>query len=557
MSKKKAKPVQKKATEAKPKTITTPSSRWTLIVLGLGILVIIILRWRLIDVPFERDEGEYAYIGNLILKGIPVYNEAYTLKLPGTPMMYALFEFLFGKTVEGIHIGFLIMNVLTTVLLFLSIRRMFNNTVALCSALLYGFMAFSPTMYGFAAHATHFVNLYSAIAIFCFSFYITQRKWWQAAIIGLSTGMCFLMKQQAVFLIVFGGVMLLMYEFSNRPLQIIKIVINGASFVLGVFIPYGLLVLFTISNGTFDNFWFYTFQYAQQYVSEVTLQQVPEIFLFAFGPMWKEYWPVWILAGTGLILIWVSEFNWRLCLFAILFFIAGFLSISPGFYFRPHYFVILIPSVALLASLTIFAGIRKLEAFIQFQWTGFTSVAIAVLIIILALNRNPGYYFEWTPKEVSKRVYGDCPFIESEELGRYIKANTQTDDRILILGSEPQILFYADRLSAAPYIYTYGLMENQKYNLQMQHDYIHRAEAAKPKYALFINIANSWLIRPDSPHDIQEWADSAIFKKYQVVGLIEMTPTHETSYFWNEDAAHHQPQTQEFIVVLKRREEGT
>jgi hypothetical protein len=42
------------------------------------------IRWCLRDMPLERDEGEYAYAGPLILQGIPPYQIAYNMKLPGT-----------------------------------------------------------------------------------------------------------------------------------------------------------------------------------------------------------------------------------------------------------------------------------------------------------------------------------------------------------------------------------------------------------------------------------------------------------------------------------------
>jgi hypothetical protein len=40
----------------------------------------------------ERDEGEYAYAGQLMLQGIPPYQLAYTMKLPGPFAAYAAKE---------------------------------------------------------------------------------------------------------------------------------------------------------------------------------------------------------------------------------------------------------------------------------------------------------------------------------------------------------------------------------------------------------------------------------------------------------------------------------
>ena len=72
----------------------------------LVLLVVIWVRVRLLDVPLERDEGEYAYMGQLLLKGIPPYLNVYTMKLPGVSVVYAIFMVLFGQTPFGIHLGF-------------------------------------------------------------------------------------------------------------------------------------------------------------------------------------------------------------------------------------------------------------------------------------------------------------------------------------------------------------------------------------------------------------------------------------------------------------------
>ena len=43
------------------------------VVLGFNFFV----RWRLLGMPLERDEGEYAYAGQLLLQGIPPYQLAW------------------------------------------------------------------------------------------------------------------------------------------------------------------------------------------------------------------------------------------------------------------------------------------------------------------------------------------------------------------------------------------------------------------------------------------------------------------------------------------------
>src|SRR5437870_12086927 len=82
------------------------------IVLGL----VIAIRIRLLNVPLERDEGEYAYAGQLMLHGIAPYKLAYNMKFPGTYAFYAMIMSLFGQTTVGIHLGFLLVNLATVVL---------------------------------------------------------------------------------------------------------------------------------------------------------------------------------------------------------------------------------------------------------------------------------------------------------------------------------------------------------------------------------------------------------------------------------------------------------
>ena len=72
--------------------------------------LIVAIRIRLLGIPLERDEGEYAYAGQLILQGIPPYKLAYNMKFPGTYAAYALIMSIFGQTIVGIHIGLLLIN---------------------------------------------------------------------------------------------------------------------------------------------------------------------------------------------------------------------------------------------------------------------------------------------------------------------------------------------------------------------------------------------------------------------------------------------------------------
>ena len=91
------------------------------VTLSMLIVLVMAARIRLLGVPLERDEGEYAYAGQLILRGLPPYEHVYNMKLPGTYAAYAVIIRLFGSSHIGIHVGLLIVNVVTGFLLLVGI----------------------------------------------------------------------------------------------------------------------------------------------------------------------------------------------------------------------------------------------------------------------------------------------------------------------------------------------------------------------------------------------------------------------------------------------------
>src|SRR5437764_7833474 len=103
------------------------------IVFGL----VLVIRIRLLEIPLERDEGEYAYAGQLMLQGIPPYKLAYNMKFPGTYAAYAVIMSIFGQIIVAIHLGLLLINVATIALIFFVCRRLINTVAGITAAASY------------------------------------------------------------------------------------------------------------------------------------------------------------------------------------------------------------------------------------------------------------------------------------------------------------------------------------------------------------------------------------------------------------------------------------
>jgi 4-amino-4-deoxy-L-arabinose transferase-like glycosyltransferase len=519
---------------------------WTLAVIVLGLVIAI--RIRLLGIPLERDEGEYAYAGQLILQGIAPYEFAYNMKFPGTYAAYAALMSIFGQTIPGIHLGLLLVNTATIVLIFFLGRRLANSTLGLAAAMGYAVLSISPSVLGFAGHATHFVML----PVLAGTLLLFDSTRWQTVgrifTSGLLFGIGVLMKQPGVFFALFGAIYLVWSDFHRR-FRPKKILLRILAFSAGVILPLGITCLLFWRIGVFERFWFWTIDYARQYGSLVPLRQAPLIFFYSAREVIVAGWPVWILAGIGLVAsLWEkSTRSTAIFLLGFLFFSA--LAICPGFYFRLHYFILILPAVSLLAGVTI----SRLSDLIARRSIVVRLIPILIIGAALAWPIIAARKFlQASPAEASRMIYPESPFAESIRIGEYLREQTSPGDTIGVLGSEPQLYFYSNRHAATGYIYTYGLMEGQKYAGQMQQEMIREIERARPKFLVFVVMPDSWLQRPESDRSIFTWANEYTAQNYTIAGFVNMVAPDKTDYYFG-NVPQSVPQLGRYILIYERK----
>jgi len=170
---------------------------WTLAVIVFG--VVLAIRIRLLGIPLERDEGEYAYAGQLILQGIPPYKLAYNMKFPGTYAAYAAIMSIFGQTIFAIHLGLLLVNAITIALIVLLGRRLMNSTAGIAAATTYAVLSVSPSVLGLAAHATNFVMIAVLGGTLLLPNTTDRQAFRRLFASGLLFGVGMLMKQPGIF----------------------------------------------------------------------------------------------------------------------------------------------------------------------------------------------------------------------------------------------------------------------------------------------------------------------------------------------------------------------
>jgi len=530
---------------------------WALAVIIFGLTVAI--RIRLLGIPLERDEGEYAYAGQLLLQGIPPYKLAYNMKFPGTYAAYAVIMSIFGQTVIGIHLGLLLVNAATIVLIFFLGRRLVNTTAGIAAAASYAVLSVSPSVLGFAGHATHFVILPVLGGTLLLLDESDRQAFGRLFASGLLFGLGLLMKQPALFFIPFGAIYLLWNDLQRR-FNLKKILLRNLIFGMAAIVPFGITCLILWHTGVFHKFWFWTIQYARQYGSLVPLSKAPQIFAGSIEQVIKACWTLLVLAGFGLVAgFWCK--GTRASAGILLGLLASStLALSAGFYFREHYFILMLPAVSLLAGLAVSNQVRVSR--LRSSSNPMQDACGALLRIVplllfgaalsLPILLGKKIFFGASPVEVCRMIYGSNPFPESVRIGEYLREHSSPDDTIAVLGSEPQIYFYAQRHSATGYIYTYGLMEPQKYAQQMQQEMIREIERVRPKYLISVVIYTSWLRRSGSERLVFTWANEYTAENYAVVGFVNMAAPSQTDYYFG-DIPQSVPQLGNYILIYERK----
>lgn len=502
--------------------------------MGLTLLLVLVVRVRLRDMPLERDEGEYAYAGQLILHGVPPYQEAFNMKLPGTYAAYALIMAVFGQSASGIHLGLALVNAASVFLIFLIGRELLDNVAGVAAAIAYALLSLSPSVLGLAAHATHFVVLPALAGLWCLLRAMERRRNGLIFAGGALLGFAFLMKQHGLFFALFGGAMVLWFRtggelpklFSRQPkrqrhrwerAEVSSESNDGFSwsslakelgmYAGGVALPYLLTCLVLALAGVFPQFWFWTVSYAREYASAIPWIKGEELMRTTSRAVIGPNVVFWLLCCAGAIFMWWEErleARRRMLLVALL--LCSLASVSVGFYYREHYFILLLPAVSLLAAVAVSRSIhllrrdRSVELFLALAVVVAFPVAVGAAVI-----GNGAVWFTLSPREAVENIYLTTVFSDARELGESLKTTAAPDARIAVIGSEPEIYFYANRRGATGYIYTYPLMERHPYAAKMQAEMMRAIETNRPQYVVFVQNPLSWLAQENSERALLDW----------------------------------------------------
>lgn len=523
--------------------------RTALIVLALIALLTGTIRYRLLDVPLERDEGGFAYMAQLILHGISPYAEAYDYKPPGLYFLYALSITIFGSKVEAVHLLLLIFSAGTSIMLFWLVKKWSDTTGGTIASILSIFLLASPSVLGFAAHATHFVMFWAIMGYLLLEIGLERRNYSIVLASGISFGLSFLMKQSG-FLFLFPA---LFFILANTKGGRFRESIKGAGFMLvGFIIPLVGIALWLMGIGALKGFIYWNIQYpwlvAQGSGTNDFFSRIGRNGLLAAG----NFLPVWIIGLVSLIYLVSRKGGIRANRKILIFILFSTGAVSIGYETRSHYFVLLIPALA--AAVGIVASNISKSIKSGFKRKAVLGIPLAIALVGMIEERD--YFFFDEPEAISRSIYYPNLFADAEKVSGFIRSRSNDSDRVAILGSEPEILFLSQRRSATRYIFTDFINMKHELGGQMQKEMIREIDSVKPAVIVMINQPFSWGALPIGSWPLLRWILGYLENNYEIVGTVTQRSVNSSAFRWDQESRD-DPQAMASSIIIFRRVERT
>jgi hypothetical protein len=509
------------------------------------------IRYRQRNTPLERDEGEYAYSGQLLLQGIPPYKLACNMKLPGIYAAYAAILEIFGEKPAAIRTGLLLVNSAALLLLYLLAASLFGRLAALITACAWALLSASTGVMGFEAHATNFVVPPAILAILLLVQALRSGCMSLFFLSGIFSGIAVLMKQHGAFFVLFC-LLYLVWTARDRQDPLSLFLRRGAVYAVGVGLPYAMTLALLYRAGVFHQFWFWTVSYAGEY-SKMGLRRAIHYFLENSARVAGPSALIWVLAAIGLTALWWGRSARRHAGFLVLLLICSFLSLCPGAYFHPHYWILFLPIVAILTGVGVTAATERLAEHFRPPLALFLLAAVFLMCFAAGIFHQRQAYFWNDPIVTFEATYAGDPYLPAVKIAEYVEHHTAPADRIAVIGSEPEIYFYSHRHSATVYIYMYSLIVRHRWTSRMREEFLRQLQTNKPEYLVYVDVWNSWGEREGVPQvaPFLERLRRYMNDGYEKEGVADIGVT--TQYVWGDTARTYTPRSSEAIYVLRRR----
>jgi hypothetical protein len=495
-----------------------PSARQTIFALAGLILISAAVRLPLLNVPLERDEGEYAYIAWRLGHHELPYRDWVDQKPPAIFWVYRAALALPLDPIRAVHLAALLFSAASTCALFFLALRFMSRFWAFIAAALFTLLSADPFAQGTAANTEVFMLLPLILAQLAFLKAAgNPRNVLLTLICGALTGIAIAFKQVAA---VNWLLLIVLYPIFTAPEKRWR---NAAAFAIwsfvGLFAIAGIIALYFWTRHGLSELTDNVFTHNLEYIGAMTWSDRIHFCSETVARLAGAETLVWVFSAAGLLSLMVARQN-KSFAFLTGWLITSTIGVSASGYFFPHYFQQLLPPLALIAVF----GAQWLSNLLPWRRSWIPRALFGLLLIVLPLKTLWPFWFSYTSADAVRKIYPGNFFAEMPEFAARIAQVTSSEQRVFVFGAEPELLFYAQRVSATRYIFLfplYGPYRNAREKQMAAADEIQRAAPAAAVY-----VPNDLFFNPGSDQYFTEWSLSYLEQNfYSDTWLIKQSPT--------------------------------
>ena len=408
-------------------------------VLGIVLLTVATRLPSLLHPQPINDEWPYSVVANEIVDGGRPYVDATDRKPPLLFWTYAaVFEAAGKYNWKALHVVALVWTLGTMAGLYVISRRLFDRDTGLIAALLYSVFQPWATYQNLAFNGELMMNLPLVWAWAIGLRRSSSRVRPELVVAGALLCVGFLLKQPAAIAAVPLGIYLLLPSYRTiRGLTQTASVTHAAMLTVGFFATLSLVTIILQEQGILREAFYWTItDHANPHVFWESGVLLTLAFIGACMPL---------LIGAAMACrdkngVWMGKSAERTALLGLV--VASALGTAAGGRFYPHYYIQLIPPLALLAAphyAQLWSGRTQprhwlLGPAVTYAWLGLTVVAFSISHWLVLASKH-----------------------ELSETGRYLSEHSAPDDRIFVWGNNARFYLEARRRPACRYFMSFPL----------------------------------------------------------------------------------------------------
>lgn len=510
-----------------------------------------VLHLPFLDIPLERDESIYYYLGKCALDGDRPYFDFYELKPPGLFYAYALLVALFGYSAVGVHVAVMAVSFLNTMFTWFLARHIAGKRAAIIAASAFMLLSMHPAASGPHLMSEHVALLFGLPGLWLSLGYPEDSTRWKLVLGGFLLSLAVMVKQTAGVMGLSVLVYWLAYWLTQRQkwtAQKHGMALSG--WLVGGLVPLALSYIVILVSGTTKEASFWLFDYAKLYATNIKSEEASRYFEFSWENISEGYMGYFLVAVAGLAGVWFTRLSLAKKIFLTFWTLSAAATILPGNRFYGHYWLLAFPAIAIAGSVFFLAISHSLLKKEQMPvWL----TALGVLWGMHHFGVNPRFYTAPSFDQLEQKYSSGNPFAGFKTLSENLKKRLKPTDRVAVFGADVQPLIYLGKKSPIRHIYMPFIAKGNYPEAKIwQRETMEALKAQQPEYVIFSAFPYAWMLTEGADQRFMQNIWTFLKNNYESDVFVETGTLQQKKY--NTNVKTGEPvEGQFYLRVFKRR----